>query len=135
MIPFFQIVILLFSSIEFSGGVVAFHLLPPKIQRRTSSSNGAISESSSSSCFPKLLRATKDDTTIIEYDDFLPSPIPNFNATDVVELCMKCLIDGSGGSGLEVCFEFSSDRCRVRCGFQHGTVGRVIGKKSEISYV
>lgn len=51
---------------------------------------------------------------IVEYDDFLPSPNPEYVATDIVEVCMKALLEGKGGSGLEVCFEFSSDRCRVR---------------------
>jgi len=55
-------------------------------------------------------------TAIIEYDDFLPRPGPEWTATDVVNLCMRTLVEGAGGSGLEVCFDFSSDRCRAALG-------------------
>ena len=67
-----------------------------------------------------LLLVSRDDndvpvaTTVIEYDDFLPRPHPSHNATDVVQLCMDQLLQGKAGAGLEVCFDFSSDRCRVR---------------------
>jgi hypothetical protein len=53
---------------------------------------------------------------IIEYDDFLPNPHPDFTATDVVTICMNTLIERKDGGGLEVCFDFSSDQCRAAVG-------------------
>jgi hypothetical protein len=53
---------------------------------------------------------------IIEYDDFLPNPNPSLSATDVVVVCMNTLVERKDGGGLEVCFNFSSDRCRAALG-------------------
>jgi hypothetical protein len=51
----------------------------------------------------------------LEYSDFLPQPDPNLDAIDVVNSCMSVLLD-SRDAGLEVCFHFSSDRCRAALG-------------------
>lgn len=69
----------------------------------------------------RLSVSTKSDEmsnsslAVIEYNDFLPRPHPDLSAMDVVQACMTTLIDHPDhGEGLEVCFDFSSDRCRVR---------------------
>jgi hypothetical protein len=49
----------------------------------------------------------------LEYDDFLPNPNSSLKALDVVKACMDTLLERQDGAGLEVCFNFSSDRCRV----------------------
>ena len=54
-------------------------------------------------------------TTVIEYDDFLPQPGPDLEAVEVVHACMKTLLDHRD-AGLEVCFNFASDRCRAALG-------------------
>lgn len=58
---------------------------------------------------------------MIEYDDFLPRPNPNRDALEVVQLCMDTLLQGMAGAGLEVCFDFSSDQCRVCAQQQHSS--------------
>jgi hypothetical protein len=52
----------------------------------------------------------------LDHEDSLssPSPNPDLDAHAVVTLCMQSLLQGKDGSGLDVCFAFSSDRCRVR---------------------
>jgi hypothetical protein len=52
---------------------------------------------------------------IIEYPDFLPNPNPVLTAVDVVAACMDTLLERKD-AGLEVCFHFSSDRCRAAIG-------------------
>jgi len=61
-------------------------------------------------------RSNNEVVPMIEYDDFLPGPHPDYEAIDVVRLCMDQLINGKDGAGLEVCFAFSSDRCRAAIG-------------------
>lgn len=56
-----------------------------------------------------------ETTTILEYDDFLPNPNPSMEPRDVLSACMNTLLDRQD-AGLEVCFNFSSDRCRAALG-------------------
>lgn len=51
----------------------------------------------------------------VEYTDFLPQPNQRFEAIDIVHSCLSVLLD-SKDAGLEVCFNFSSDRCRAALG-------------------
>ena len=51
----------------------------------------------------------------IEYSDFLPQPNQQLEAIDIVHSCLSVLLD-SRDAGLEVCFNFSSDRCRAALG-------------------
>lgn len=60
--------------------------------------------------------ASSAASAIIEYDDFLPNPNPSLDALDVVRACMNTLIARADGGGLEVCFNFSSDRNRAALG-------------------
>lgn len=49
----------------------------------------------------------------------LPEPTPDLSAEDVVQICMDCLLSNDepkANAGLEVCFNFSSDRCRAALG-------------------
>lgn len=55
-------------------------------------------------------------TEVEHYNDFLPSPHPSLTAVDVVSACMNTLLLESRTAGLEVCFHFSSDRCRAAIG-------------------
>lgn len=55
------------------------------------------------------------DNQSLEYNDFLPQPGPNWEALEVVHACMKTLLE-QREAGLEVCFNFSSDRCRAAQG-------------------
>jgi len=55
------------------------------------------------------------DDAIFEYDDFLPQPHPGLEALDVVRACMSVMNERKD-AGLEVCFNFSSDRCRAAIG-------------------
>jgi hypothetical protein len=50
------------------------------------------------------------------YPDFLPHPDPSLSAVDVVSACMNTFLDEQAEAGLEVCFHFSSDRCRAATG-------------------
>jgi hypothetical protein len=53
---------------------------------------------------------------IIEYNDFLPQPNPEWDAPTVLQACMDALLryrTDDRAAGLEVCFNFSSDRCRA----------------------
>lgn len=52
---------------------------------------------------------------VIEYDDFLPDPDPSLEASDVLSACMETLLQRQD-AGLEVCWRFSSDRCRAALG-------------------
>ena len=52
---------------------------------------------------------------VIEYDDFLPDPDPSLEAADVLVACMGTLLQRKE-DGLEVCWRFSSDRCRASLG-------------------
>ena len=52
---------------------------------------------------------------VIEYDDFLPDPNPSLEAADVLSACMETLLQRQD-AGLEVCWRFSSDRCRAALG-------------------
>ena len=63
-------------------------------------------------------------SALIEYDDdLLPSPHPEFDAIDVVHLCMKKLMNSNkfnndSNDGLKVCFSFSSDFLQAPFGGQ-----------------
>ena len=49
----------------------------------------------------------------------LPEPTPDLSAEDAVRICMGCLLtndEPKANAGLEVCFNFSSDRCRAALG-------------------
>lgn len=49
----------------------------------------------------------------------LPQPTPELSAEDIVDTCMDSLMtndDPKANAGLEVCFNFSSDRCRASLG-------------------
>lgn len=48
--------------------------------------------------------------------DDITSPNPSFDALQVATLCMNALRDQSPQDSLEVCFNFSSDRCRAAVG-------------------
>jgi hypothetical protein len=50
------------------------------------------------------------------YPDLLPHPDPSLSAVDVVSACMNTFLDEQPEAGLEVCFHFSSDRCRAATG-------------------
>lgn len=56
-----------------------------------------------------------DETGVIEFNDFLPYPHPELTALDVVTICMETLQDNTQ-DGIQVCFEFSTDRCRAALG-------------------
>jgi hypothetical protein len=63
----------------------------------------------------------KSNLASVIYNDFMPHPNPSVNALEVVQLCMETLLGRQPfslyeNSGLEVCFEFSSDRCRAANG-------------------
>ena len=52
-------------------------------------------------------------------EDFIPFPHRDFTAPDVVQMCMDTLTHNNkpyANAGLEVCFNFSSDRCRAAQG-------------------
>ena len=55
------------------------------------------------------------EKNIVEYNDFLPEPNPSLQALDVLSACMTNLKERQA-SGLEVCWKFSSDRCRAALG-------------------
>ena len=57
----------------------------------------------------------ESESTMIEYDDFLPNPNPDLTAQDVVNACMSTMLQRQD-AGLEVCFNFSSDQCRAALG-------------------
>ena len=65
----------------------------------------------------RLGLSNNDDhnTKIMEYDDFLPQPNPTLEPLDVLHSCMSTLHQRQD-AGLEVCFHFSSDRCRAALG-------------------
>ena len=64
-----------------------------------------------------FFRATSSSVTTIHYDDFLPSPHADLQAHQVVQACLDTMMQKKE-AGLEVCWNFSSDRCRVRaCAF------------------
>lgn len=49
----------------------------------------------------------------------LPGPSPDIDAEGSVKICMDCLLSNNNprpNAGLEVCFDFSSDRCRAAQG-------------------
>jgi hypothetical protein len=54
-----------------------------------------------------------DPSSVVEYNDFSPHPSPLYDAPTVVDTCMTSLLQKRG---LDVCFEFSSDRCRAALG-------------------
>jgi len=54
-------------------------------------------------------------SAIVEYDDFLPTPNPDLDAMGVLAACMDTMLDREE-DGLEVCWRFSSDRCRAALG-------------------
>ena len=59
---------------------------------------------------------TDGDLSQIDLSKCLPFPNPNVVAEDVVTLCMDALLyndEPKTNAGLEVCFNFSSDRCRA----------------------
>jgi hypothetical protein len=60
-------------------------------------------------------RRTLDLGLSLEYDDFLPQPNPSLEPCDVLSACMATL-HSRRDAGLEVCFNFSSDRCRAAIG-------------------
>jgi hypothetical protein len=76
----------------------------------------AATHRSTTTTTPTTTTTTSIQQTVIEYDDFLPNPHPDFTATDVVTVCMNTLIERRDGGGLEVCFNFSSDQCRAAVG-------------------
>lgn len=63
----------------------------------------------------------KATTVFFQYDDDdeehdnLPIPNPSLEPMDVLSACMSTLLDKQD-AGLEVCFNFSSDRCRAALG-------------------
>jgi hypothetical protein len=62
--------------------------------------------------FANSFQADDNNNVIAEYDDFLPFPHEDIDAVQVVEACMNTLLSRKD-AGLEVCWNFSSDRCRV----------------------
>jgi hypothetical protein len=81
--------------------------VPPILRFQHTDSLFAIHAFESSNANPESRR--------LEYSDFLPQPDPSLDALDVVHSCMSVLLD-SKDAGLEVCFHFSSDRCRAALG-------------------
>lgn len=56
------------------------------------------------------------DLSNIDLSKCLPFPSPNIEPEDIVTLCMEALTnndDPKVNAGLEVCFNFSNDRCRA----------------------
>lgn len=64
---------------------------------------------------PAFPRRTPNLRVALEYDDFLPQPNPSLAPSDVLSACMATL-QSRRDAGLEVCFNFSSDRCRAAIG-------------------
>jgi hypothetical protein len=64
---------------------------------------------------PSFPRRTRNLRVALEYDDFLPQPNPSLAPSDVLSACMATL-QSRRAAGLEVCFNFSSDRCRAAIG-------------------
>lgn len=62
----------------------------------------------------------EDATSCLGIDeDFVPFPSSDYKATEIVDLCMEALSHNSepySNAGLEVCWNFSSDRCRAALG-------------------
>jgi len=57
-------------------------------------------------------------------EEFVPFPSPSYEGTEIVDICMNALLHNSepyDNAGLEVCWNFSSDRCRAAQGgsFDH----------------
>jgi hypothetical protein len=67
------------------------------------------------SAFDDVPAQQQQQSKIVEYNDFLPNPNTELSAQDVVQACMDTLLQDST-QGLEVCFAFSSDRCRSAIG-------------------
>mmetsp|Transcript_2894 Transcript_2894/g.3403 ORF Transcript_2894/g.3403 Transcript_2894/m.3403 type:complete len:255 (+) Transcript_2894:44-808(+) len=60
-----------------------------------------------------------DDFTQIDFSKCLPFPSRDIEPEDVVYLCMNAVVyndEPKRNAGLEVCFNFSSDRCRAANG-------------------
>ena len=59
---------------------------------------------------------TDGDLSQVDLSKCLPFPSPDILAENVVTLCMdalSCNDEPKANAGLEVCFNFSSDRCRA----------------------
>lgn len=69
---------------------------------------GSIHHQSSSSSVPQ-------PSTIVEYYDFLLGPNVEWKPENIVYACMETLMNDQV-QGLEVCYAFSSDRCRAAIG-------------------
>lgn len=63
----------------------------------------------------RIANLPEQSSPVVEYDDFLPNPNPSLEPMDVLSACMTTLLDRQD-AGLEVCFNFSSDRCRAALG-------------------
>lgn len=59
--------------------------------------------------------AEKATSSVVEYNDFLPAPDPAFDAPGVLAACMDAMLEREE-DGLELCWRFSSDRCRAALG-------------------
>ena len=66
-------------------------------------------------CFVVGENSQSNDPVIVEYNDFLPDPNPSLTPADVLSACMSTLKERQD-AGLEVCWRFSSDRCRAALG-------------------
>eukprot|EP00977_Amphora_coffeiformis_P019177 scaffold6986_cov190-Amphora_coffeaeformis.AAC.5 len=99
---------LFFLSVPFRASI-AFHPVP---------SSRVVVVTSKSACRASLGPLGGDEaekSSIVEYDDFLPGPNPDLDAMGVLAACMDTMLDREE-DGLEVCWRFSSDRCRAALG-------------------
>ena len=90
-------------------GAIAFQpaVVPSQIRMTTSTLRTSLGNSFGDEA--------EEPSSIVEYDDFLPTPNPGLDALGVLAACMDTMLDREE-DGLEVCWRFSSDRCRAALG-------------------
>ena len=79
----------------------------------------SVEQDNSSTCssYAKGYTELQPPSSVIQYDDFLPLPNSEWGALRVVEACVDVMLMlERNDAGLEVCFNFSSDRCRAALG-------------------
>lgn len=101
-----------FARLEPPGWLVRS---PCKASAPEEESSPSLDQEISSSSASRDSAELQPSSPIIEYDDFLPQPNSEWNALGVVEACMDIMLERKD-AGLEVCFNFSSDRCRAALG-------------------
>jgi hypothetical protein len=64
-------------------------------------------------------KTAQSDDNMLFYSDVLPQPNPSYNAIHVVQACMETIVQNQQydpNIGLQVCYNFSNDRCRSAIG-------------------